>query len=179
MRVRSWKSYGLGAGGMLVVVVAILLATGWGTAVAAQMTSVFVTNDGSHAVPVREQALDANGNVKVHEQGTAAVHEQGTASVTTAPASKHDRVIALGDNTPTAIGPLNASLIIVRMRSDAHVFAVRFLGPGGMVFDLPGAADGAPADAVFPLNQPIPVSQVELSCTDSTNCEADVQVVGS
>jgi hypothetical protein len=40
---------------------------------AASMLSVFVTNDASHPVPVREQNVDANGNVKVHEQGRAAV----------------------------------------------------------------------------------------------------------
>jgi hypothetical protein len=86
MRLRGLK-YALGAGGMLVLVTAILLATGWGSAVAAQITTVFVTNDASHPVPVsvnnttvpvheqgtantREQNTDANGNIKVHEQGT-------------------------------------------------------------------------------------------------------------
>jgi hypothetical protein len=48
---------------------------------AASVPSFFVTNDSAHPVPVREQNLDASGNIKVHEQGTAAVHEQGTANV--------------------------------------------------------------------------------------------------
>jgi hypothetical protein len=39
---------------------------------AVPITSVFVTNDSSHSVPVREQNLDG-GNVKVHEQGTVSV----------------------------------------------------------------------------------------------------------
>jgi hypothetical protein len=43
------------------VVMLVLLLTGWGSAVASQVSSVFVTN------------TDANGNVKVHEQGTANV----------------------------------------------------------------------------------------------------------
>ncbi|HEY6960603.1 MAG TPA: hypothetical protein VI408_01800, partial [Gaiellaceae bacterium] len=41
---------------------------------AAPIASVFVSNDASHPVPVREQNLDANGDVKVHEQGTANVN---------------------------------------------------------------------------------------------------------
>jgi hypothetical protein len=36
--------------------------------------SVFVTNDASNPVPAREQNLDADGNIKVHEQGTADVN---------------------------------------------------------------------------------------------------------
>jgi hypothetical protein len=52
MRLQRLKKYALGAVGMLVLVMAILLATGWGSAVAAQISNVFVTNDASHAVPV-------------------------------------------------------------------------------------------------------------------------------
>ena len=44
MRLRRLKKYGIGAGGMLVLVMAILLATGWTSAVAAQITNVFVTS---------------------------------------------------------------------------------------------------------------------------------------
>jgi hypothetical protein len=40
---------------------------------AAPIASVFVTNDASSPVPVREQNLDANGNVKVHEVGSVSV----------------------------------------------------------------------------------------------------------
>lgn len=51
---------------------------------AAPIASVFVSNDASSPIPVREQNLDANGNVKVHEQGTANVNVNGV--VTTQPA---------------------------------------------------------------------------------------------
>jgi hypothetical protein len=51
---------------------------------AANLMSVFVTNDSAHPVPVREQNTDANGNIKVHEQGTANVSVQGTPGVTIA-----------------------------------------------------------------------------------------------
>jgi hypothetical protein len=80
MRLEGLKTYALSAGGMLVLVVAIVLATGSGSAVAAQITSVFVTNTASHPVPVNETNTDANGNIKIHEQGTANVNVLGTIS---------------------------------------------------------------------------------------------------
>jgi hypothetical protein len=67
MRLRRWTKYGTGAGAVLVLVTAFLLATGWGSAVAAQVTSVFVNNDSAHPVPV-------------HEQGTARVSVVGDPS---------------------------------------------------------------------------------------------------
>jgi hypothetical protein len=51
---------------MLVLVVAIVLATGSGSAVAAQISSVFVTNGPANPVPVREQ-----GNVNVNVANSA------------------------------------------------------------------------------------------------------------
>ena len=91
---RRLKRYGLAAVGMLALATAILLVTGGGTALATGISKVFVTNTASNPVPVREQNRDANGNIKVHEQGTAKanvtntdangnikVHEQGTANV--------------------------------------------------------------------------------------------------
>jgi hypothetical protein len=54
---RRIKQYAVGAGGMLVLVAAVVLATGSGSAVAAQIGSVFVTNDSSHPVPVKTQAV--------------------------------------------------------------------------------------------------------------------------
>jgi hypothetical protein len=44
MRLLGLKKYALGAGGMLVLVMAILLATGWGSAVP-RSPNVFVAND--------------------------------------------------------------------------------------------------------------------------------------
>jgi hypothetical protein len=47
---------------------------GYAATAPSSLLNVFVTNDPMHPVPVREQNLDTNGNIKVHEQGTAAVH---------------------------------------------------------------------------------------------------------
>jgi hypothetical protein len=76
---------------LLVTSVVVLGGTVFRTQVAdaTNLMSVFVTNDASHPVPVREQNTDANGNIKVHEQGTANVNVtnpsiavNGTVSVT-------------------------------------------------------------------------------------------------
>src|ERR1044072_9249136 len=48
---------------------------------ASPFTNVIIGNDSTNPVPVAEQKRNANGNVRVQEQGTAAVHEQGTAAV--------------------------------------------------------------------------------------------------
>ena len=71
MRWRGLKKYGLGAGAMLILVMAILLTTGWGSAVAAQITNVFVTNDAAHAVPVAVQGTTpVAGTVNVAKNST-------------------------------------------------------------------------------------------------------------
>jgi hypothetical protein len=75
---KSFKNYLTAGVGFAMLVTIILLATGWGSAVAAQISSVIVTNDAAHAVPVRDQNTDANGNIKVHEQGTASVNVTNT-----------------------------------------------------------------------------------------------------
>jgi hypothetical protein len=58
---------------LLLVFGALLGATVLREPVADATASIFVSNDSSHPVPVRETNTDTGGNVKVHEQGTAAV----------------------------------------------------------------------------------------------------------
>jgi len=65
-------------GALLLIAVGVVLgATVFRTDIA-QATglaqAVTISNTAAQAVPVREQNLDARGNVKVHEQGTAEVH---------------------------------------------------------------------------------------------------------
>jgi hypothetical protein len=78
----SFKSYLTAGIGFAMMVTIIFLATGWGSAVAAQISSVFVTNDASHPVPVAQQGTAnvnvTNSTVPVHEQGTATVQQAGT-----------------------------------------------------------------------------------------------------
>jgi hypothetical protein len=84
MRLRGLKKYAIGAGAMLVLVIAVVLATGSGAAVAAQISSVFVTNDTSHPVPVHEQGTASvnvtNSNLVVHEQQATQLIQLGDLS---------------------------------------------------------------------------------------------------
>jgi hypothetical protein len=127
MHTQGWKKYALGAGSTLVLAIAILLVSGWGTAAADQLFSVFVTNTAANPVPVREQNLDGSGSIKVHEQGTAHVNVTNTPSVTldtsgntvkldpsnstvtldSTDSGKLDTAIARLGNIDTAAGKLN------------------------------------------------------------------------
>jgi hypothetical protein len=94
-----WRYVTAGVG-FAVLVTLVLLATGWGTAVASSLSNVFITNTSANPVPVtptgtvpvheqgtpnvkvtnttplpvQETNTDAQGNIKVHEQGTADVN---------------------------------------------------------------------------------------------------------
>jgi hypothetical protein len=111
---------------MVSVATVVLLVTGWGSAVAANVSSVFVTNTASNPVPVHQQGTadvnvtnttpmpvdetntDANGNIKVHEQGTANVAQSGTwnVGITGTPAVKSGDVASiLGQGGAVALSP--------------------------------------------------------------------------
>src|SRR6185437_9559586 len=132
-KMQWFGKYAIGAGGMLALVVAIVLATGSGSAVAAQISSVFVSNDASHAVPVREQNRDGNGNIKVHEQGTANVNVSGgTVNVGETPVSTELRqfsVSAIADHS--CFDPIVASSLSLSAIGDSVTFE----------FDTGGACD--------------------------------------
>lgn len=95
MRLQGFKKYGIGAAGMLALVVAIVLATGSGSAVAAQITSVFVTNDVSHPVPVHEQGT---ANVQVTNLPTTQA-VSGSVNVGNFPAAPTTSVVANATGT--------------------------------------------------------------------------------
>jgi hypothetical protein len=74
---------------------------------ASTMTSVFVSNAKTSPVPVQEVNTDANGNIKVHEQGTAAVSVSGTPNVTiantTVPVHEQGTAAVRSDNEEVSI----------------------------------------------------------------------------
>src|SRR6266702_3236802 len=59
---------------LLGAVIGAMVFQGQAARAASSILSVFVTNSPTHPVPVQEQNLDSNGNIKVHEQGTAQVN---------------------------------------------------------------------------------------------------------
>jgi hypothetical protein len=167
MRLRRLKKYALGAGGMLVLVMAILLATGWGSAVAAQISSVFVTNDAAHAVPVHANNTDANGNLKVHEQGTANV--QGTVNVEQVPVTSGGdfAIIDCSGEGTQEVHQGVATALVIHMQSGVDAMQLR--NSGSLILDLEGPGDGALADVNLPLTRPIQFNTIECISSSAAN----------
>jgi hypothetical protein len=164
MRPPRWKTYGLGAGGMLVVVMAILLATGWSSAVAKQLSDVFVTNDAAHPVPVQEQRTDANGNIKVHEQGTANVNVTN-ASLPVAsqpPITSGGAAYAIG-NGATLVASNTASALSLHLGPNVNEIKFNLVSDttNEVVADFVGPAIGGKADVDLALDRPIKFNRVQ------------------
>jgi uncharacterized protein (DUF58 family) len=82
--------WGLSVLTMASVATAVLFATGWQSALASSVSSVFVTNTSNNPVPVNGAVTvsgtptvhvnntDGSGNLKVAEQGTPTVHVNNT-----------------------------------------------------------------------------------------------------
>ena len=156
MRLRRWKKYGIGAGGMLVLVMAILLATGWGTAVAAQISNVFVTNDASHPVPV-------------HEQGTASVNvTNGSLPVAPqAPISDGSFAQETSCGSPVNVGTLTASALSIHMDDTITFVKLESGGAPNVAARFYGPALGGNASIVLALSRPVTFTQV--ACGGSGN----------
>ncbi len=115
----------------------LLFVTGWGSAAASSLFSVFVTNTSSNPVPVQ-----AVGTVPVHEQGTAdvnvtnttampvadtntdangniKVHEQRTANVNVTNSSLH---VTVGGDTSVVFAKTGVSLGAVEDVSGGPLF---------------------------------------------------------
>jgi hypothetical protein len=122
----GWRRYAAGAGGMLALATVIVLATGWGTAVAAQITSVLVTNDAAHPVPVQEQRADAQGNVKVHEQGTANVNvtNSSLSVAEPAPITAGGGARQVPTQTNVRVGTTTATALSIRMTDGIQFVAL-------------------------------------------------------
>jgi hypothetical protein len=186
MGLRRFKKYAIGAAGMLVLVVAVVLATGSGSAVAAQITNVFVTNDAAHPVPVRATNTDANGNVKVHEQGTANVNVSGgTVNVGETPV-----LTELREDTSHAIGthfcmdPIVGSNLSLSAIGDSVTFEFQTGGAcdqfgnyngGGVSFALDVAANSTVS---IPLHDRLPANYYNAECDSGTTCRFSFALVG-
>jgi hypothetical protein len=181
MRLRRWKRYGIGAGGILVLVAAMLLATGWGSAVAAQITSVFVTNDSAHPVPVQEQRTDANGNIRVHEQGTANVNvTNGSLNVASpAPIMGGGSVTSLsgGDPGVAVLNPQTASALEIHMTAGVSYLTLGLSGATPAAFTGPNR--GGLADIVLALDRPIKFDHVYCVSDASSGESCSVSWVGA
>ncbi len=129
---------------------------------------------------VREQNTDANGNIKIHEQGTANVN------VSSLPAVRAETATSFATFTLSA-GPfesafhsigntLNTSLIgISRVQGSSvdHAALARYDNGGSEVFEF----DVPSAGAVIPLPQPLPIDRVGIVC-EASACHATFSLAG-
>jgi len=136
---------------------------------AAPITSVFVSNDAAHPVPVVETRADANGNVKVHEQGTANVNVTNTSLpiAQAAPVTNGGSTVEtfVGDG-PQPMTPATASALMVRFinaGADTHMV---FRYQGNTVLIVPAALATGDVTHVtsVPLTRPVKFDEVE--CVD-------------
>jgi hypothetical protein len=112
---------------------------------ASALLNVFVTNDSSHPVPVKEQNVDANGNIKVHEQGTADVRVTNS-SLTIAPAAPitgggSDFLVGGSGTILPFSPPVTASALSIHLSSEIESLTLTFQGNVVAEFDGP-ALDG-------------------------------------
>jgi hypothetical protein len=171
----------------------ILLATGWGTAVAAQITSVLVTNDAAHPVPVQEQRADAQGNVRVHEQGTAdvnvtnaslPVHEQGTVSASPTPAANFpvQGIVQVDGGSVSDyqfLPAINVSSITIGGAEENMTFALRSGSSLRLYLGGAGYFTGGSSTWTLTFPQPIPADTLRVQCFESAvACKATVSVAG-
>jgi hypothetical protein len=126
--------------------------------------SVTVDNTPAQAVPVRERNLDANGDIKVHEQG--AVRVRPAAAITDG-----GRGVSLpgGSDLDLSGGPVTASALSIRMSADASWTVLRLKGEGDPAFFY-GPVFGGNASIVLALTRPIRFDQVSCGGASSERC---------
>jgi hypothetical protein len=171
----GWKRYGVGAGVTVVLAAGLILATGWGSAVAGQISNAFITNGPANPVPVQEQRTDANGNIKVHEQGTADVNVTNSSLKVGSPAPITDGGGGIGVDTGSVSHesvPVIASALDIHMSSDVSTLALQLgTGPGSTTPAVfVGPSQGAASDIVLPLSRPIKFDGVECDGVGTGGC---------
>jgi len=144
---------------------------------ASAVLSVFVTNDSSHPVPVREQNTDANGNIKVHEQGTANVNVTNSSVPVSEPAvtSGATAVGLFGSSDHVFASPQIVTALAIHLTAGIDAIKLRFQGLETAYFI--GPLDGGNADIVLALTRPLEFDEVD--CLGSTTDRCDVGTVGA
>ena len=122
--------------------------------------SVFVTNDESSPVPAREQNLDADGNIKVHEQGTTDVNVTNT-SLPVAPqppvtGGGGAAVSGCPNEFPT--GPRTASALRINWSNSIH--SVTLLRTNHVVANFVGPGTGDTSAIDLALTRPITFDEI-------------------
>jgi hypothetical protein len=133
---------------------------------ASSILSVFVTNDSSHPVPVREQNLDGGGNIKVHEQGTANVNVTNSSLTVASQAPITGGAVHWNLPCPSGFkfGTVVASALTFHLSAGVEDVELR-TGTSSVAYTAVGPALGGPADINLALDRPISFDTIE--CTGS------------
>jgi len=158
-------------GALLLVGLGVVLGTTVFRADIAQATglaqSVTVDNTTSDPVPVREQNLDGNGNLKVHEQGTAKVKVTNSSLTVAMPVPITGGGLNVGTACPFTFF-LGASVVAsaLTFHLSAAVAGIELrTGNSAIAYRAVGPALGGPADINLALDRPISFDTV--ACTGS------------
>jgi len=147
---------------------------------AASLLNVFVTNDSSHPVPVREQNTDASGNIKVHEQGTANVNVTNSSLPVSAPAVTGGGGAAplVGNETHTFSETQIATALSIHLTSGIR--EVDFTYQGNTVAMFFGPTDSGNDSIVLDLARPIEFDTIAcVAVPGSTTDACSVTWVGA
>jgi hypothetical protein len=116
--------------------------------------------------PVREQNLDGNTNIKVHEQGTANVNVTNSSlpvapptPVTSGGSALAVPVPASGTGTFTLGSPVTATALVIHLDAGINHVSLE-VTTGGQPALFLGPADDGNGDIVLALNRPIRFDRV-------------------
>jgi hypothetical protein len=127
---------------------------------AAPIASVFVTNDASSPIPAREQNLDTNRNIKVHEQGTANVNVTNSSLPTAPPApiTGGGGSVTLAACPEDHFGTITASALRISWSSNIAGVILRRGTSVVATFVGPVAGDESPVDLA--LTRPVEFDRI-------------------
>jgi hypothetical protein len=151
---------------------------GYAATSANSVLNVFVTNDSTHPVPMREQNIDANANIKVHEQGTANVNVTNSSlSVTAAAVTRGGGGVGPAPARSTAEGiaacsptPCTATVLVINMTTGVGAFALSLGTPPPYAAVFEGPASGGPGSIQLSLPRPITFDTFLCIGTSSDSC---------
>lgn len=182
----TFLGWGLSVVTMASVATAVLLATGWGSAVAANVSSVFVTNTASNPVPVTP-----TGTVPVHEQGTANVNVTNS-SISVTPPGAVSQVcksnsyvsdslwVVPNDLQPHSIcsGDFYVTSITVA-GFNSNAASIEFRYKSTVMLNLLSSPFHGSDSYQLNLTHPLHVDDVEVYCSDVNPCQFELAMLGN
>jgi hypothetical protein len=124
---------------------------------------MLVANDNQHAIPVREQNLDANGNIKVHEHGTADINVTNSSLSVAPPApltsgGGGQRLACPADEILPS--PKTATVLSIHMDIGVELFGLGSSGNAVAAEFVGPAYEGNPSNILLPLPRAVQFNEI-------------------